>query len=135
MSKARRTNQGGSVATFIIVTVILAVALTGTVFYIKKHGEQVRKEQAIALYEKQQAEQKVTEEKASTETKTDDSTGSLNVGEVGLPENNEISSNNLTQILPETGPALEFDKILGLGLMAGLVVSYLFSRRHLLRPL
>ena len=53
MNEIRRTNQGGSIVTFIIVGVILAFALVGSVYYLRQHGEQVRKDQAIAAADKQ----------------------------------------------------------------------------------
>lgn len=48
MYSNKRTNQGGSVAVFLIVSVLLAAAVVGGVYFVHQRGEQVRSVQPIA---------------------------------------------------------------------------------------
>lgn len=48
MYSNKRTNQGGSVAVFLIVSVLLAAAVIGGVYFVHQRGEQVRSVQPIA---------------------------------------------------------------------------------------
>ncbi len=124
MRTKRRTNQGGSVATFIVVGLILTTLLVGTIYFLKKHGEQVRKDQAIAAYDKQQADKKTT---STSSTKTD--------------SGNETSSDDSSQVLsspqemPTTGPELVASELIGASLLTVSMAEYWLSRRNLMRSL
>lgn len=48
MTMKKRAYQGGSIATFVVVALVLFLGLTGAVQYVKQRGEVARKEQAIA---------------------------------------------------------------------------------------
>lgn len=48
MYSDRRTSQGGSVAVFLIVSVVLAAAVIGGVYFVHQRGDQVRSVQPIA---------------------------------------------------------------------------------------
>jgi LPXTG-motif cell wall-anchored protein len=48
MYSNKRTNQGGSVAVFLIVSVLLAVAVVGGMYAVQKRGSQAREVQPIA---------------------------------------------------------------------------------------
>ena len=88
MQQGRYTTQGGSIAVFAIVAVVLSIALIGAVFVAQKRGYQVRSDQPIMEVaddaanqpaeqpqpseqqsdaEKQAAEQKAAQEKAAAE--------------------------------------------------------------------
>jgi hypothetical protein len=124
MRIVRRTNQGGSATTFIIIGIILAIGLIGSIYFVKQRGEVVRKEQAIAAYDKQQAA-----DKAATEATN--KSGVVNTGEV----DNATESSSPTQGLPATGPEFIVGELLGAGLMAVAIAGYLSSRRNLIRSL
>src|SRR5680860_547541 len=110
MRAIQRTNQGGSVATFIIVGVILAAGLVGTIYFLKKHGEQTRRDEAIAIYDQQQADKKSVEaenkEKADV-VSSDDSKAS------DIPSEVTEASNSL----PATGFELAIGQLVGVCLL------------------
>ncbi len=124
-SVQRRTNQGGSVANYIIIGVILSVGLGVAVYTLNQRGQQARKDQAIAEFEKKQAadklakndeKEKVKEEKATTDE-------SLNT-----TVNNSIPSDSL----PVTGIDLAYSDYLIIYLLVSVSVAYLMSRRTLI---
>ena|SRR5665647_877455 len=127
MSEIRRTNQGGSAMIFIIVGIILTVGLIGSVYFVVQRGEAVRKEQAIATYDKEQADKKATEEAKKSEETNTSGIGNLNID---TPETSVLSSE-----LPVTGPELILSNLLGAGLLTITIVSYLTSRRNQVRSL
>jgi len=107
----RRTNQGGSVASFVVIGVILVFGLIGTVYILNRRGEQVRKDQAIAANEKKQAEEKPP--KPETADKT-------------------VSTNTETsQDLPATGPELSVGELFVVYLVATVATAYILSCRKL----
>jgi uncharacterized protein HemX len=128
MKIIQRANQGGSVAMFVIVGVILAAGLVGTVYFLKQHGQQVRNEQAIAAYDKQIADQKKADELSSKNNKNTTANESSN----DSTTNNTVSA---AQQLPTTGPKSVIGEIIGAGLLAISISEYLLSRRNLMRSL
>ena len=104
----RRTNQGGSVAQFVIVGIILAVVLIGAVYYLNQHSQQVRKDQQVANQSNTSQKPTVTKTKKNTTKKT--------------------SKNNN---LPATGPEMNASQIFGVYLLTFVIVGYIMSRRKL----
>lgn len=127
MSKIRRSNQIGSTMTFVIVGIILTIGLIGTVYVLRQHGEQVRKEQAIATYDKQQVDKKTAEDAKKAAVAKSDNSKSGNTGNAIV-----VSA---AEELPTTGPGNVSAEIIGLGLLTITTISYLSSRRNLLRSL
>jgi len=127
MSKTRRTNQGGSAIVFIIVGIILTVGLIGSVYFVVKRGELARKEQAIAAYDKEQADKKNTEEADKSEE--------VNVAETESPNTNVAEVSIPTTNLPVTGPDFIIVNLFGTSLMTIAVTSYLLSLRNRSRSL
>ncbi|MEI7690000.1 MAG: hypothetical protein WCI79_03490 [Candidatus Saccharibacteria bacterium] len=125
MNKIQRTNQGGSIVLFIIVSVILAIGLVIAVYFLKQRGEQARRDQAIAIVDQQlEAERTKTTEKAVEQAPPVES------GANG-PENNapvvvEVAS---TDDLPATGPELVVGELVGAGMLTFFSASYIASRR------
>ena len=64
MYSAERTNQGGSVAVFLIVSVVLAAAVIGGVYFVQQRGAHVRTNEPIA---RQDAAQKQQDDQAKTD--------------------------------------------------------------------
>ena len=58
MRRGTKTDQGGSVATFVVIGIILTVILFGSILYLRQRGDQARRDQAIAEYEKQKDTEK-----------------------------------------------------------------------------
>lgn len=126
MSKIRRTNQGGSVVTFIIAGVILALVLVGGIYALNKHGEQVRKDQAIAAADKERADK----EAASNVDNSEASSSS----DSSVSDNSDESVST-AQNLPATGSELSISALVGMFLLTVATASYASSRRSLARSL
>lgn len=122
MKIIRHSAQSGSATTFLVVGIILTIGLIGAVYALNQHGEQVRKEQAIATYDKQQAANKKTETPNVPVDTNSDTT----------KETAQVAS---TQELPTTGPESVVGELLGAGLLSVFIVSYLLSRRELAHTL
>ena len=125
MSETRRTYQVGSMVAFVIVGIILTLLLISTVYYLKQHGKQVRKDQAIALYEKQQIDEK-SKADAELAQKSSESNDSI----INLSKN--IANQ---EELPVTGPELFIFELAKIGLLAFVISSYVISRRNLVHSL
>jgi LPXTG-motif cell wall-anchored protein len=114
MSFKSRINQRGAMTSFVIIGVILAIGLASSMYFLKKHGEQVRQDKIIANIEQKQANNsKVSEEEAKTGTNT-----------------NTVFGAQTADALPETGIEFNITKLLGLGLMIISISNFLASRRN-----
>ena len=130
MSRKQRSGRVGSTVTFIIAGVILFVMLSGAVYVLRQHGEQARKEQAIAAYDKQQADDKKAADDAArkaSEAKAD--------GESSDTASISGDEDVLTAELPITGPTAIVEEMIGGGFLAASIINYLLSRRNLSRSL
>lgn len=120
MKAIRKTDQGGSAAAFILVGIILAVGLIGTVFYLKQHGEEVREGQQISTEK---------EEKSDKKSETDKSTSeSANVNTKTVPSPTETASTLFD--LPTTGPESSIYNLIGVFLLTVAVSGYFSSKRY-----
>lgn len=70
MYSANHTNQNGSVAVFLIVSIVLAAAVIGGVYIVQQRGNQVRTVQPVA----QQPTPTVTQEGSDSEAKKQEET-------------------------------------------------------------
>jgi cytoskeletal protein RodZ len=117
----RRTNQGGSVASFIIVGIILVVVVSGVAYFVSQRGKQARIDQATTIA-REQSKATTTEKQpapaATADTNTDASSQA---------SQSDTSASNL----PETGPELNIIGFIGLALLTMTVMSFLTSRRQL----
>lgn len=127
MSEIRRTNQGGSIVTFIIVGVILAVVLVGGVSYLRQRGEQVRKDQAIAAADQEKAAKDAARQ--SQNANNSESKGSS----TGTVDDNSSGNSNSVKNLPVTGPEATIGALVAPFLLTFASVSYVSSRRSLVR--
>lgn len=128
MISLRRANQGGSVLTFIIIAVVLAIALIGIAYFVKQKGEQVRLDQAttqadeIAREEDNvPADESNDDEPIASETPAPDSE---------TPTPSPISEPSEQDALPVTGPENDVINILAVALLTASCVAYITSRRH-----
>jgi len=132
MAKLRRLKQNGSTTVFFIVGIILTIGLIGAVFALRQRGDQIRKEQAIATYDKQQAA-----EESSKTSETSDKTTENNDTDVNVATSSEESA--VTSVasneLPTTGAAFSVGELLETGVLSIVVVGYVLSRRNLARSL
>lgn len=124
---SKRTNQGGSILTFIIVAAVLGLALVGSVMFIRHKGEVAQSQTPIfgPVTAPTTENDKNTdtgsssqsgEKPASSEAGRD--TGTTSESQAGAPAGE----------LPKTGPANTLSAALIVGLVAMVAVSYARSR-------
>lgn len=121
MRKETKTDQGGSVANFVVVGIILTIVLFGAILYLKQHGEQARRDQAIAEYDRQ------------TEAEDDDKTEAVTTVEATEAVATTASSASVN--LPNTGPGSVFIESIGVFLLTTAIASFFVSKRALARYL
>jgi len=136
MIALKRTHQGGSVVTFIVIATVLAAAVIGTAFFVKQRGEQVRQQQAVA-----QADKIAKEADAKKTTTPDNSTkssGEATSSTTSTPAPTEPSpsaTSGTQAALPTTGSELDGARLLAIGLLVASSAAYVASRRVLDRSL
>jgi LPXTG-motif cell wall-anchored protein len=107
----RRTNQGGSLAVFIIIGVVLTLVLVGGLYGLNRYNDAQNTEDIA-----------VTEEPNPTEESTD--TGD----EAAAPQEQESAPQSRTDELPQTGPADTVFAIVAAALLTFAGVHYARSR-------
>ncbi len=137
MISLKRANQGGAVQTFFIVGLMLVIVTIGLARFVEQHGAQVRRDQAIALAEKQAK----TDQAASNSSSTAAGSNSANSGEVTAPSSDSSTSTSTANVtsssaLPTTGPSdMTIVNIVLSGVLSAVTVAYFASRRMLSRSL
>jgi cytoskeletal protein RodZ len=119
----RRTNQGGSVASFVIIGVILVAGLLSAIYFVNQRGQQARKDQAIsATSTKKQATN------TTTTTKTPTTTSKTSVV---APTTSNSQTQTQTSNLPATGAELSTGTLMSVFLLSTSITGYVISRRRL----
>ena len=134
MTVSERTNQSGSTAVFVFVGIALLIALISSAYYLKVHGDQVRKDQSIATYKQQKSDQAKSEADKKTKESNEeisDSDKSSEVAATNIPSTGVSSSPDL----PVTGPETLFSQLIGVGMVTMSISAYVSSRRSLVRHL
>ena len=117
----RRTLQGGSVASFVAVGIVIALIFVGSFYYLRIHGEQARNDQTVAqnnsdkTNDQNQGTISQDEKQDEDKTKEDDDKTPTDTGDA--------------DILPETGAESTVIQSLGAGLMTMSVIGFVLSRR------
>lgn len=135
MIALKRTHQGGSVVTFIVIATVLAAAVIGTAYFVKQRGEQVRQQQAVAQADK------IAKEADAEKTATP-GTSTKSSGEATSPKPTPAPTGSLPAeapgvqaALPTTGSELDGARLLAIGLLVASSAAYITSRRVLDRSL
>ena len=139
MISLKRTNQGGSVQTFLIVAVILTIVLIGAARYVQQHGAQVRRDQAIASVDKQTIDNQTTSSSstdnqgASTAPGTNSTTDTSQQTSSATDTSTQVAASN---DLPTTGPGLSsIISMIMAGILVGATTAYVLSLRVIKHPL
>lgn len=115
-----RTNQGGSVLSFVIIGIVLAGLLVGGIYFVNQQTGQpsapTMKQPEKPANKDDGQNKKQTPPPAEPATKPQPEAGA-----------------NTTAELPATGPKELIGSLITLGLLSGVITSYLRSRR--LQPL
>jgi type II secretory pathway pseudopilin PulG len=129
----KRTNQGGSVLSFVIIAICLAIGVIGTVYFVQQRGEQARRDAAIALADK------IASQTANNPTDTVTETNKTPVTSPAAPAVTPPASSQPATTtpaeLPVTGIDTDIVRILMLGTLVAAGISYIRSRRILMRSL
>ena len=136
MIALKRTYQGGSAVTFIVIATVLAAAVIGTAFFVKQRGEQVRQQQAVAQADKIAKE--ADAKKTATPDNSTKSSGAATSGTTSTPAPTEPSpsaTSGTQAALPTTGNELDGARLLAIGLLVASSTAYVASRRVLDRSL
>lgn len=133
MVKLHRTNQGGSVVNFVIISVILVLAVASVAYVVTKRGEQARKDIAIATINEQtnNSQDSKTTKPSANESEGDKVATNEPDKSQDTATNAPVSSNEL----PQTGPAQNAVQLVAVGLISLAVFSYINSRRQLAHSL
>jgi hypothetical protein len=115
----RRTNQGGSVASFVVIGVILVVGLVSAVYFLNQRGQQARKDQTIAASKNQATKPNVTNPTVPATNKTTPS-----------PSGNSTTKSKASN-LPATGIELSIVEFASVFSLTASIVAYVLSRRML----
>ena len=118
MKIIRRTSQGGSVAKFVLIGVVIFVALTGSLYTLNQRAQQVKKDQTIA----KQKEQK-------NESKTTKSQEKVTVPESSVSDSKSNDTSSETGDLPATGQHFSYFEYIGLFFVTSSVIGYVLSRQ------
>lgn len=130
----RGTNQGGSLAGFIIIGVLLTLVLVGGLYGLNRYNAQRADDQIAADQKKQQQDQDEDKKEAAkpapaaTERKTTDTKSDI------PPSTDTPAATTPTQVpktgteLPQTGPADALFGLIALGLLAFASAHYVRSR-------
>ncbi len=114
----RRTNQGGSVASFVVIGIILVVGLVSAVYILNQRGQQARKEPTTASIDKTASS---TSKSSNNNSKTSESVS------VKTSDTSQTKSKNM----PTTGPGLSIFELAGVSAIATSTAYYWLSRRSL----
>lgn len=135
-----RIKWGGSLVSYIVVGIILVLIVSGVAYGVQSRGNQVREDKASSIASKQSktatADQNASknESKATTTTVTKP-TSSVPTPATTVKTDTTGSTVATTSDLPQTGIEFSLTKYLGLGVLVAVVVSYVSSRRNLVRSL
>lgn len=116
--------EGGSVPKFIVVAVILIALLVGGAYFVQQQSRQKPATTPAPVAELPGGEQKPAEE--ATTPSSDVPRPSPNNSTTQLSPQNQT-----TNSLPQSGPTENLLTVLTLGLLVGIGVSYVQSRRRL----
>lgn len=133
----KRINWGGSLTSYIAIGVVILLLVGGLTYAAQARGNQARQDRASAIAAKQA---KTASDEQNAVTKAD----STVVVDTPVPATSGTSTVTTTSsgstvatasTLPETGIAFSASEYLGLGLLVALGISYVSSRRNLVRAL
>ena len=111
-------------AVFVIGILVLGGLVTGGIFYVKNHGEQVRREEAVKIAEENLKNQ------SEVKTQPVDTTDSSDKTQTTSPDDatKTVVAQTQPEALPETGPE-SISSVLIIAILALSVSFYVASRR------
>jgi cytoskeletal protein RodZ len=122
-----RTNQGGSVLSFIVVGVVLVALFVGGAYTV--HRLITQPEQPAPVQPDDRPPQPDKAKDNPSKDQPQKSEDKSNKSSQNRSANNNTAQQKPSTELPQTGPAELFGSLLALGLLTGSAVSYARSRR------
>jgi Flp pilus assembly protein TadB len=121
----RRTNWGGSIATFIVVAAILIGGMVGAAYILNQRAKQARTTEQIATTsnDKKAGDKKPSSNGTNTESNKSTTTNT------NQPSNQTPNTLSQSGYLPQTGLDLPLTQILAVFFLSSLTVAYVTSRR------
>jgi len=124
----RRTNWGGSIATFIVVTAVLLVGMIGAMYILNQRGKQARSESQTATTSSDKGK---TDNKKPSSNSTNNNTGNKSTSNTN---NGQLPGGTPTELgqsgyLPQTGPSASPFEMLGVFALSTTTIAYVVSRR------
>lgn len=137
-----RTNQGGSIVSFIVVGVVLALLLVGGAYLVHRHNNPAATPTPTPAEDSQEAATEESDPDESSEADTDSSTETDQSDQAASDNSSTSEESAESQAdlptgssspdnLPETGPTDNGLGLVGAGSMAAASVWYWRSRRGL----
>jgi len=131
MNIFKRTNQGGTTLTFIIIGVLLALATVVIIYFVNQHGDRVRRDQAIAQAEDQAKKEQAAKDQAAASSPSNENTG-VSGSQTSSPD---VAVTPPAPDLPQTGASDDIFSVIPAALLVGVLTAYFSSRRSLQRSL
>lgn len=129
-----RSNQGGSILSFLVIGGILVAALIGGAYFVQQRATRSTADKtpaATQTADKKAApaeDKKVTVEPKKEEAKKEASKTDTTPKKETPKAVPQTATSPATE-LPKTGPTELISSILGAGLLSGMIVAYVRSRR------
>jgi len=121
-----RFNQSGSIASFIIIGVVLVLVTTGVLYWVQHKDAPVAREEAPAVSKPETQKTAPKEEKS---TKTDEATPPTeNTPPSTLPETPPVAALTVTT-LSETGPTDTLIQLIAVGALIATIAGFTRSRK------
>lgn len=129
MSQQVRTNQGGSVLSFIIVAVVLLGVVLGGIYLVRRATSSTQTAGDNAQESSTTSPQSTLEEQKTPATETAPATPPKS--DNSQAQTNTSQSSGSAATLPQTGPVETISTALTLAVITGVAVSYARSKRQL----
>ena len=136
--KVRTRNQGGSLVSYAVVGVILAVLLIGGLYFVQRYNDTVQKSNEVAKETEKNDDKKASDSSAdSSNTESSDTANQSNSAttndtddeDTTFTETDETAESEASSSLPATGPESTVSQLLGLSALTFAGVAYVRSRR------
>jgi len=124
-----RVNEGGSVLSFVVIGVVLALLLVSGVYFVRQQMTTRAETKPQTTNEPQTppSDQKSDEPKAEDTNKS--ATNDEQKASTGSTTPSEMPRNATSPALPQTGPAESVTAIIAVALLSATFTAYLRSRR------
>lgn len=126
----KRTNQNGSVVTFVIVGVVLAAVVAGGVYLVNQRSKQASSSQPTSSQSAPVSTGEPSSRNTEDQSGASSSSSSSNSQTSTSPSTSVTSPSARGGRLPTTGPAEDGLRLVFVGILAGIATAYVRSRQQ-----